>query len=255
MSIHLKKIFQPTLLAVIGLTLFGCKTTYQMEVDAISNPQKASGESYILVPRDPDIDTTDLGYQETVSYIKTALSSKGMYEALDIQSADMIVEVDYGMEPPRQEFKVVEEPIYVRVRQPPTSRVVQSVDPKTGRVSSHVITVPGRISQELAGYQERLISVIVNEKYLELVAKENVLEQSGDIPADELWSVSVRNKDSSDNLREYLPILASGATDHIGEDTKSKKKIRIKEDDEVVQFIKKGIPEETPISQPQPTDT
>ena len=62
---------------ILALLLVGCNTTYEMEVDAISNPSITDAESYIIIPRDPETDTNDLRYKETVDYIKTALSGKG----------------------------------------------------------------------------------------------------------------------------------------------------------------------------------
>ena len=139
--------------------LSGCNTTYEMEVDAITNPAVSDAESYVIVPRDPETDINDLRYKETVAYIKTALSGKGMYEALSAQDADMVVEVDYGMEPPRREFKVVEEPVFATIQQPDRIQTVSQRDPKTGRVITYTVRVPGARSRELIGYQERLISI------------------------------------------------------------------------------------------------
>lgn len=225
----------------IALVFSGCNTTYEMEVDAITNPEANDAESYVIVPRDPETDTNDLRYKETVNYIKTALSGKGMYEALSAQEADMIIEVDYGMEPPRREFKVVEEPVFATIQQPDRLQTVTQRDPATGRTVTYTVRVPGARSRELIGYQERLITVIVNEKYMELTAKENLLEQTGDIPAQEIWSVRVKNYDENDDLREYLPIMAASVADYVGEDTGTNHSVRLKEKDEVVQFIKRGI--------------
>lgn len=230
-------------ITLLSIFLHGCKTTYRMEVDAISNPDITfEGDSYALVPKDPDTDINDLRYKETVKWIKTALSAKGMYEAPDPLNADMVIQVDYGIEAPRQEFKVIEEPVYHSIRGPDTVRTVASTNAQ-GKTVYYQVAVPGRVRQEIVGYQERVISVIVNEKYLELVAVENRLEETGDVPANEIWSVRVRNMDESDNLREYLPIMASAATDYIGEDTGSQQDIKLTEDDERVLFIKKGIQE------------
>ncbi len=239
--------------AALGLLLYGCNTTYEMQVDAIKNPQPSTSEaeSYVLVPRDPATDTNDLRYKETVNWIKTALSAKGMYEALDPLKADMVIEVDYGMEPPRQEIKIVEEPVFQTVRGP-GRYVTQQVTDSQGRVRTIQVYVPGRVSNELVGYRERAISTIVNEKYLVLTSKENLMEQSGDKPAEELWSVTVTNEDESDNLREYLPIMASAATDYIGEDTQTAQKVKLKSDDEVVAFVKKGLAKENLASTPTP---
>ncbi len=241
----------PYYLAGIAFALFfsGCNTTYEMEVDAITNPTVTDADSYIIVPRDPETDVNDLRYKETVGYIKTALSGKGMYEALTIEDADMVIEIDYGMEPPRQEYKVVEEPVFATIQEPDSLRTVSQRDPKTGRVITYTVRVPGRRSRELIGYEERLISVIVNEKYMELTAKENLLEASGDIPAQEIWSVRVRNYDENDDLREYLPIMAASVADYVGEDTGTNQSVKLKEDDEVVQFIKRGITKERPATE------
>ncbi|MDQ8203269.1 hypothetical protein [Pelagicoccus sp. SDUM812003] len=238
----------------LALFLHGCSTTYEMQVDAIKNPVPVApdADSYVIVPRDPSVDTNDLRYKETVNWIKTALSAKGMYEALDPLEADMVIEVDYGMEAPRQEVTVVEEPVY-RTRREPGTYVTRSVrDPETGKVQTIRIYVPGRAVSELIGYQERAITRIVNEKYLVLTAKENTLGEGGDKAAQELWSVTVTNEDESNDLREYLPIMASAATDYIGEDTQDGKTVRLKSDDEVVAFVKKGLAKERLENTPPP---
>lgn len=245
--------------AALALLLAGCNTTYEMEVDAISNPAFEDAESYIIIPRDPEQDVNDLRYIETVDYIKTALSGKGMYEAIDPKEADMVIEIDYGMEPPRREFKVIEEPVFATIQEPDTIQTISQRDPKTGRVITYTVRVPGRRSRELVGYQERLVSVIVNEKYMELTAKENMIgELSGDTPAQEIWSVRVRNYDENDNLREYLPIMAASVADYVGEDTGTHQSVKLKEKDEVVQFIKRGIEAENrpirPIDSPLPDE-
>lgn len=246
MSRHPKKIRHLLAGFAVALLLQACTTTYEMQVDAIKNPQPVDpdADSYVLVPRDPDTDTSDLRYQETARWIKTALSAKGMYEALDPLDADMVIEVDYGMEPPRQEVRVVEEPVFQTVRGRGTWTTRQVRDPNTGQIRTIRVYIPGRVSNELVGYQERAITKIVNEKYMVLTAKQNKLAESGDAPAEELWSVTVKNEDESADLREYLPIMASAATDYIGEDTQSATTVKLKSDDEVVGFVKKGLVKE-----------
>ncbi len=237
-----KRIGQAAGAALLALLLHGCSTTYEMQVDAIKNPEPIAegAESYVLVPRDPSTDVNELRYKETVNWIKTALSAKGYYEATDPLAADMVIEVDYGMEAPRQEVRIVEEPVYVRRQEPGYYQSVPMRD-ANGNVRMVQVYVPGRVSSELAGYQQRAITTIVNEKYLVLTAKQNTLAADGDTTANEMWSVTVVNEDSSDNLREYLPIMAASATDYIGEDTGAKKSVRLKSDDEVVAFVKQGL--------------
>ncbi len=49
------------------------------------------------------------------------------------------------------------------------------------------------------------------------------------------------SEDESDDLRKYLPILASASVDYIGKDTGSKQTVKLKETDPVVDFVKKGL--------------
>ncbi len=230
---------------LFGLLLQACNTTYEMQVDAIANPQvvETDAESYVLVPRDPATDTSDLRYQETANWIRTALSAKGMYEALDPLEADMVIEVDYGMEPPRQEVRVFEVPEYRTIRGP-GSYVLQQIKGSDGKIRTVRVYVPGRVSTELIGYSQEARSILINEKYLVLTAKQNTLAESGDVSAEELWSVTVKNEDESTDLREYLPIMASAATDYIGTDTQDATTVKLKSDDEVVAFVKKGLAKE-----------
>lgn len=228
---------------VAALFLQACNTTYEMQVDAIKNPQPIDpdADSYVLVPRDPATDTSDLKYKETAEWIKTALSAKGMYEALDPFDADMIIEVDYGMEPPRQEIRIIEVPEYRTVRGPGGYTVREVFDPATNTTRVVRVYVPGRISTELVGYSQQAQTITINEKYMVLTAKQNKLAEGGDVPAEELWSVTVKNEDDSTDLREYLPIMASAATDYIGEDTEKSTTVRLKSNDEVVAFVKEGL--------------
>lgn len=248
MTAPTKRITSTTLACLALLFLYGCKNTYEMQVDAIKNPDPVfeDAESYVIVPRDPDTDTSDLRYQETVTWIKTALSAKGMYEATDPLEADMVIEVEYGMEPPRQEVQIREEPVFARIQEPGTYQTITVIDPVTKMPTTRRIYIPGRVTTEMVGYEKRAVTIVINEKYLVLTAKENSLTENSDDAPEQLWSVTVKNNDSSDNLREYLPIMASAATDYIGEDTENEQTVRLKSDDEVVDFVKKGLAKEAP---------
>lgn len=228
--------------ALAALIFSGCNNTYEMEVEADRNPNIAEPvESYILVPRDPDMDTNDPRYKEVELWVKNALSGRGLYEAMTVETADIVVEIDYGMEPPRREYKVIEEPVYATVRGPDQIVYVQTRDAE-GKIITVPRRIPGERRTELIGYEQRVVSYIVNEKYLDLTAKENIVAQTGDRPSQELWSVRVRNKDEKDDLDEYLPIMTSAAADYLGAETQEPQKVKLKENDEVVQFIKNTQP-------------
>ena len=218
----------------------GCATSYAVKVDAIAQPKPAAtAASYRFKNRNPNLEEDNLRYKEAANYVKTALSGRGMYEAPGNVTPDVIVELDYGIEPPSVRMEVTTIPVYVRTG---------------GGVSYDPITVPGangtQIKRtvpaydppqtELVGYQEVLMPVAVYEKYLQISARENKETQEGKAPT-EIWSVNTSYEDESQDIRKYLPLLASASMESIGTDTGSRKTIKVKETDQTVAFVKKGM--------------
>jgi hypothetical protein len=100
------------------------------------------------------------------------------------------------------------------------------------------VVVPG--TPEFVGMRDEVTPLIVYEKYLKVSARENKETSEGQ-PAAEVWSVNVSAEDKSQELRKYLPILASATADYIGANTKESKDVKIDEKDDAVKFIKKGM--------------
>lgn len=241
-------------MALLGATaalVTGCNTTktYTVQVDAISKPVEvgkpaAPAQSYHIRSQNPKLDDSSLRYKEVADYVRTALSAKGMYEAPSAATADVVIDIDYGMDAPRVKFETISQPIFV---QTPSQTIEQRVlvpvrDPTTGQINMVERTVlvhqPGHT--EMLGMQESIQPVVVYEKYLKLSARENRDAAEGRAPP-EVWSVNVSAEDNSQELRKYIPILASATADYIGTNTKESKPVKINESDEVVSFIKKGM--------------
>lgn len=229
-------------LCIAGLlTLAGCGSTYRFKVDAVKNPDIAEAKhSYRIASGNPEMDTEDLRFKEASTYVKTALSSKGMYEAPAGTEAEMVVEVDFGMEEPRTEIRTVSVPIYTYVRQPPRFVKVQIRDPKTGQIREATVMVEDPPRQELVGFEERPVTTTVYEKYIRITARE-APGSEGDRPPREIWSVYVKNEDENDNLREYVPLMVSAAMDSVDENGSTAKEVVLNDSDERVAFVKKGL--------------
>ncbi|HYC69991.1 MAG TPA: hypothetical protein VEB66_02215 [Opitutaceae bacterium] len=230
------------ILAAGALLLAGCTTTYQVQVDAIAQaaPTASTAQSYEIKNTNPRVDEDSLRYKEVASYVKTALSGKGMYEAPPGAKADVVVNVDYGMEPPRVKYETETYPIFAQVGG--GVRYVQMpITDRNGRIIGYqTVAVYDPPRTEIIGYEEQVKPVIVYEKFLKISARENA-EASEGRPTTEVWSVNVSAEDESKDIRKYLPILASATADYIGTNTQEQKPVKIKEDDEVVGFIKKGM--------------
>ena len=228
-------------LGVVSIVLLsGCATTYKFKVDAISNPEADTGVSYMIANRNIEGTEEDLRTQEAADWVKTALSGKGLYEADSMDSADMIIELEYGMEEPRTKISTISTPIFAEVGG--GIRYVQvPVTDKNGNVRYTTIAVREPTTREYVGDRESVVVQTVYEKYMRITARQNAKEDETDAEGTQVWSVYITNEDERDDLRQYLPVMASAAIDFIGENSETQQEVKLKDTDEVVTFVKKGL--------------
>jgi len=230
--------------ALAGLLLAGCasSSTYKVKVDAITKPVELSGHSYKLKSKDPRLGEENLRYREAAEFVRTALSGKGLYEAPSEEKADMIVELDYGMDPGRAKMERVSTPVYAQIGGGVRYDSIPVTDSR-GNTSYRTVAVYEPPRNELVGYGEVPRMVTVYEKYLKITARENKAAAEGRPPA-ELWSIHASAEDESKDLRKYLPIMASATIDYIGQDSSSQKVVKVRADGPGVDFVRKrGVSE------------
>lgn len=239
MASSLRSLLLATVGACMVLGFSGCASTYRFKVDAVKNPDITEQKSsYRLVSGNPQMDSEDLRFKEAAGYVKTALSSKGMYEAPAGTDAEMVIEVDFGMEEPRTETRTVEEPVYVTEYLPPVERMVP-MKMRDGTIKMvRVIEYPTR--QRFVGTKQNVYTVTIYEKYTRITARE-AQSSDGERPPRELWSVYVKNDDERDDLRQYVPLMVSAAMDSVAENGSAAKEVVLSDQDERVTFVKKGL--------------
>lgn len=226
--------------AVLSVVLAGCAApAYQVKVDAISKPAPAGALSYKLKSKDPRLGEENLRYREASEFVKTALSGKGLYEAPNEESADMIIELDYGMDAPRTKMERVSVPVYAQVGGRVRYETVPVIDSR-GNSTVRSVAVYDAPRSELVGYDDVPRTVTIYEKYLKITARENKTAAEGRPPA-ELWSIHASAEDESKDLRKYLPIMASATVDYIGQDSSNQKLVKVRADGPGVDFIRKGL--------------
>ena len=209
---------------LVLLFVLGCETTHEFKVDAIRNPDVdiAHGRSYKITTTDVKIDVEDPQFHEVADYVKTVLSGKGYYEAADMESADLIIDISYGAGNTHVEYDV-------RLSGP---------DPRGGGVLN--TRNPYGQNVRIITPQEEYVPKTIFEKYLKITARENqpVGEDEKEVQA---WNVTVRNQDENPDLDKYLPLMAAAAISYVGEETESQEKVTLKEGDDTVRFVKKGM--------------
>lgn len=233
-------------MALCSLLLAGCisSQTYTVQVDSIAatgdNQPAPSGQSYHIRTRNPQLNEDSLRYKEVADYVRTALSGRGMYEAPSPDKADVVIDVDYGMESPRIKFETLSNPVVVQVAGTVREELVAIRDTSGNIVGYRSITLQEPDRNEFMGMKETIQPVLIYEKYLRLSARPNQETAEGR-PATEVWSVNVSTEDGSQELRKYLPVLASASADYIGVNTKEERPVKINEGDEGVTFVKQGL--------------
>jgi hypothetical protein len=239
---------------VVGLLAAGCSTspTYKVKVDAITKPVPVAAQSYKLKSKDPRLGEENLRYREAAEFVRTALSGKGLYEAPSEERADMIVELDYGMEAPRSKIERVNVPIYAQVGGGVRYDSVPVVDSR-GNTSYRTVAVYEPPRSELIGYDDMPRQVTVYEKYLKITARENKAASEGKPPA-ELWSIHASAEDESKDLRKYLPVMAAATVDYIGQDSSNQKVVKVRADAPGVDFIRKGMSDSPSTTVKQPAE-
>lgn len=217
----------------------GCGTTYAVKVDAISKPAAQEAGSYRIKNKNASLPEDNLRYKEAANYVKTALSGRGLYEAPADVTPDIIVELDYGIAPPSVRMEETSVPVYAQTGGGVNYTPMPVTDPK-GNVTIRTVPVYEPTRTELVGYRDVITPVAVYEKYLHISARENRQTTEGKAPA-EIWSVNTSLEDESKDIRKYLPLLASASMESIGTDTGSQRTIKLKENDQNVGFVKKGM--------------
>lgn len=220
--------------------LAGCATTHQVKVDSLAKPDAEASISYEIKNKNPLVADDSLRYKEAANLVKTALSGRGLYEAPPNTTADLVVDLDYGVGPPQMRKETVSEPVYITIPgQIRTERVQVGTDSQ-GRPIYQTITVQDPPTTEFAGFREYIITVVVYEKYLKLSARENKEPVEGR-PPQEVWIVDVTSEGESRDIRKNLPVLVAASIDFIGKDSQGQKTIRIKDSSSDIAFVKKGM--------------
>lgn len=228
-------------LAAAVLLSSGCASTYRFQVEAIKNSQPVvEAYSFRVECANPDMDPSDLRFQEAAEYVTVALSAKGLYAAPPGTEAAIIVQLDFGLEGPEQEIRSY----YVPVETVSSRGAGRPV----GGMSNAWIDgarAPGNLFSESSRddpmlEEEVSFVVTVYDKFLRLSAREAPSAENDHVPH-EIWSVLVSNRDESDDLRKYVPLLVTVAMDHVDENLPEPEEIVLSDTDARLAFVERGL--------------
>lgn len=215
----------------LGLLLFmsGCAQTYRFKVDALAAPVAGETRTFAIeTPRGGE-GGSQLRYREAADYVERALIARGWQEA-EADAANLLVQLEASVSNPLTETEVRSEPVYFETwgRSRYIRTPVFNEDGKVVRYVGSYVWSPPRTY--FAGYNDYARNYTVYEKTLTITA----VTQEGE----EAWTVTVATIDESSDLRSYIPLLAAAALPYVGETTDGAVMVRLKADDEKVQYLR-----------------
>ena len=177
----------------------------------------------------------DLRFREAARYVATALEGKGYRQTQQVGNADLLVELTFYTDEPREVLDVRHYPeTYYR---PGFAYSIQvPVYNNAGVVIGYRSRIMREPSRSYTHWQEQLESVTVYDKVMEISAYDN-RPNAPTKDLEEMWSIVITNSDTSQDIRSYLPYMVAAAIPYIGEDTGSQIVVSITPDDPTATFI------------------
>ena len=219
-----------------ALFIQGCATVYDLKVNATARPDAGEPVSYVLT----DIGTSSqavINAHDTREFVRTALSGKGMFEAPGAAQADLDIRFFSDVRA-TQGFRTTADPVY-RTRSGGTYQEAVTVTDENGNTRTQYVTHRSPDIQVMVDTVERRTPIVTYEKLLRIVARENKAAVDGISPR--VWDITISYDDDNPNLEKALPLLAAAACDRIGTDTHGPVVVHLRDKDEVVAFIKRGM--------------
>ena len=207
---------------VVGIGLGGCQTAtynYDLEIDSVAAVGQRWGPTYEVRPLPGSPADTDPYFGGVATIIGEELEGKGLIPVVPGKEPDLIVLVDYGIRPPRIEYRVVTVPN-------PISMGAVAIDPITGaprRTSSMGTTG----ATGTTGFSEEVHPVTIFEKYMILSAVEGKIDPERG-SRKELANVEVVSGDERPELEPYLPVLAMATGRQLGAPTTEVEEVTVK---------------------------
>ena len=227
------------LLAVLlCLGLCGCATEppqFVISVDSINNNEAITQKSCVVTPGMQGVPPDDLNFKEYAGYVKRVLTLKGCVLSEDMQTADIVVFLGYGVSEPKEHVYTYSTPIWGQtgVSSANTTGTVFS----SGHNANIMATTTYTPSYGVVGASTHSGTFVTYTRQISLVAYDMKIYRETKREK-QLWKTEIVSTGNCGDLRVVFPILLAAATKYIGENTEQKVITTIQEDSREVLEIK-----------------
>jgi hypothetical protein len=225
-----------TVLLCLGLA--GCATVpkFVVSVDSINNNEPVAQKSVVVTPGMKEISPEDLQFKEYASYVKRELSSKGYVLSDNMQTADVVVFLGYGISQPQEHRYTFAMPIFgpTGVSSASTMGSVSSngvISATTTYTPSYGVVGSEPISGSYIDYIRQISLVAYDMKHYRETKQEK-----------QVWKTEIISTGTSGDLRVVFPVMILATSQYIGDNTGKKVVIELakgsKEFNEILSSVK-----------------
>jgi|GEM_PF-4065853 len=199
------------LMFLLALLLVSCVNNwnYPCYVDAINNGAPVQQRSYVLVPSDSSVEPNDLNFLEFANISVRALAAHGYVRTLDSASANVRIDLAYGVSVP---------------------------SPVT--YSEESFNWAGLLDPDAPATQTAIKTAQIYRLHLQLRAYANS-SLPKQLPT-QLWKINVFSRGPSSDLREAFPYLMAAGYPYLGENTHNSLLVWVPDTSLVVQKLRKN---------------
>jgi hypothetical protein len=191
-------------LALAALLVTGCRSTFEVKIDAISDPSKEMGTAYRLEVNEPTGGLDKEVIEQAADGVRRALASRGMYEAPAGARPDIVIFMEAGVGPGQMKivYQNSGDPLFGAQRQSPKPMLVHE---KYIKLSARE-PMPVDVAPAAGGKDRRTRQ-----------AKQGA----------EVWNVQVGIEDPKKELGPYIAVLTTASVDYIGTNSGQEKTLII----------------------------
>ena len=225
---------------LLCLGLGGCATvpivlTFEISVDSINNNEVLVQKSCVVTSGLKEVPTEDLQFKEYATYVKRALTLKGYILSEDMQTADIVVFLGYGIGEPKEYNFSYAVPIFGQTGISSANTMGNAffsgnsanLRSTTTYTPTYGVVGSGTRSGTFVTYTRQISLVAYDMKFYRETKKEK-----------QLWKTEIISTGYMGDLRYVFPMMIGAASKYIGENTGKKVDIAMREDSKEVLEIK-----------------
>ena len=234
---------QVLVILILTIYLSACSAKsvqFTASVDGLTSPDAEVKKKYVLVPGLKDVGTGDLQFKEFAGYVDRILASLGFAKADNVDNANAIIYLSYGISDPQKNNYSYVLPVWGQTGV--SSSYTTGQYSYFGGTASYSGTTTYTPQYGVTGYMPVSGSYDTYQRYI-MVDAYDLDAYRKDKQIIQIWKTLIYSAGSTDDLRIVFPVLIAASKPYIGKNTEIKRDFVIDEQEIskiLLEFISPG---------------